>query len=53
MRLSEFESRMKAAFEMAVIHGLAEITDNPIPEDAAPNKHIRVRCNENHRDVPN
>jgi len=31
MRLTGFESRTKAAFEMVVIHGLAEITDHPIP----------------------
>ena len=50
MRLTGFESRTKAAFEMVVIHGLAEITDDPILQGAVADDLIRVRGDENRRD---
>ena len=50
MRLPGFESRTKAAFEMVVIHGLAEITDHPILQGAFSSNLIRVRGDENCRD---
>ena len=50
MRLSGLESRTKAAFEMVVIHGLAEITDHPILQGAVSGDLIRVRSDENCRD---
>jgi len=46
MWLPGFESRTKAAFEMVVIHRLAEVTNDPILQGTPPHDLIRVGGNE-------
>ena len=49
MRLPRFESRMKAAFEMLVIHRLVEVTNDAIFQGALPDGLIRVCGHEDRR----
>ena len=49
MRLPEFESRAKAAFEMLVIHRLGEVTNGAVLQGALPDGLVRVCGNEDRR----
>ena len=50
MRLSGLESRTKAAFQMLIIHGFAEVTNHSILQGAVPSDVIRIGSDENRRD---
>ena len=50
MRLSGLESRTKAAFQMFIIHGFAEVTNHSILQGAVSSHLIRIGGDENGRD---
>ena len=49
MRLSGLESRMKAAFQMLIIHGFAKVTKHSILQGAVSSDVIRIGSDENRR----
>ena len=50
MRLSRLKSRTKAAFQLLIIHGFAEVTNHAILQGAASSPFIRISGDENGRD---
>ena len=50
MRLSGFESRTKAAFQLLIIHGFAEVTNHSTLQGAVSSRFIRISGDENGRD---
>src|SRR5512136_2003376 len=47
MRLSRLKSRTKAAFQLLIIHGFAEVTNHSILQGAASSRFIRISSDEN------